>query len=148
MRSSSPKVLWIKGHATEEHFLSSGFTPLIVLGNDTADGLPDGGVLDHFDGLLQIGHYYSAEQHALKQLTLRIHNMFLPRGGQCLRAHQAAKLKALRKLSQGTKHGSTTIPPTFYAHDWSIAQRITLDTLTPTIYHVSLHGSASNKFGY
>ena len=74
---ASLRVTWTKGHATEEHFAKGTSSPLLKLGNDTADKVADRGVLDHCGGLFQLVHYYSSKQRYGKDLLVRIHNMFI-----------------------------------------------------------------------
>ncbi len=62
---------------------------------------------------------------------MRIHNMFLRvlYEDKRLREQRAASLEATRKLNEGTRYATTTIPPTLSAPVCSNGQRVTLDHL-------------------
>ncbi len=141
----SIKVTWVKGHATEQHLLEGKSTPLLALGNDTADRLAEKGVLEHCDGLLVLAHYYSAKQKALQELTTRGHKMFVRvlKEDKRLREVQATKDEAARKMNQGTKYDSVIIPAVHSAPPWTEGVTITMDPLDahdmPLDYHLDVY---------
>ena len=122
----------MKGHATQKHIDEGLTTAEGAEGNGKADTLAGLGINEHMDGLQHLANYYRAKQHKLQQLTTRIHNMItrvLTKEHE-LRTEINTKEEAQRKLAQGTKKPTTTLPSKHDAPPPDEGHQLALDDLT------------------
>ena len=124
---------WVKGHATEDHFINGQSSPLLKLGNDAANALANKGVLHQDDGLPQLMNFYSNMQHRAGGVLVRLHSMFLCilRADKDIREAKHKAKESFRKLSQGTQFEAVAIPATYAGPPLQEVQQVTMDKFNP-----------------